>query len=417
MNIPHPLSQGGARGPLLADDRPRVLHSQHYNTALVRSILETDRVDARGIVESAAAELAFASIRESEVDPGLPAGICDLFRESGLGLLDLSGVGPAGGEAVVQNSHFAESWLERFGKSKKPVCAVPAGFIAGAMAAAAGYRFEVREVTCRARGDRECRFQISATDLAPLPQPEIVLCSPESMALAPAATPSIDEEAILAAFVDAPRVADREGRIHALGGTLTQLWADFYTRVSYRFEREVPAVLGNKFTNLPALVLTEAGHSYAFHTFGGILCSDRWRDRVAPLLSSHEEWFHAVVALINGLGWGSWRVHALVPRERATVRVYEGYEAIGYRREYGPATNPKCYLARGTVAALMNLLYLGDITARPALTPSYYNQLFRSPLSYRAVETRCHATSDPYCEFIANPLSPGLSDRMRELFG
>jgi hypothetical protein len=64
----------------------------------------------------------------------------------------------------------------------------------------------------------------------------------------------------------------------------------------------------------------------------------------------------------------------------------------------------------------MNLLAVGDIAARPELTASCYNQLFRSPLSFRAVETRCHATSDPYREFIANPLSPGLSDRMRGMF-
>jgi predicted hydrocarbon binding protein len=416
MNIPDPLAQSGAPGPLLAEDRPRVLHSQHYNASLVRSLLETERVDTRGILETAAAELACASLQESGAGPDLRAA-CELFRESGLGALDLSGVGAGGGEAVVEGSHFADAWVARFGKACAPVCAVPAGLIAGSLAAVMGSRFEVREVTCRARGDRTCRFEVALSDLPPLLPPEPVLPMPGSIVLPPPALPVIDEAGVLAALLDGPPAADQEGRIHALGGTLTQLWADLYTRVSYRFEREVPAVLGNKFTNLPALVLTEAGHSYAFHTFGGILRSDRWHDRVAPLLASREEWFHAIVALINVLGWGSWRVEALVPNQRATVRVYEGYEAMGYRRLYGPATAPHCYLARGTVAALMNLLYLGDITARPELTPSCYNQLFRSPLSFRAVETRCHAASDPYCEFIANPLSPGLSERMRGIFG
>ena len=75
MRTPHPLSQGGADAPLLADERPRVLHSQHYNSALVRSLLETDRVDARGIVENAAAELAFASLRDAERGPSHTAAI------------------------------------------------------------------------------------------------------------------------------------------------------------------------------------------------------------------------------------------------------------------------------------------------------------------------------------------------------
>jgi predicted hydrocarbon binding protein len=416
MHIPDPLHHGAARGPLLAEDRPRVLHSQHYNASLVRALLETERVDARGILESAAAELALASLQESGVAPDLRAA-CELFQESGLGTLDLSGVDERGGEAVVENSHFAEAWVARFGKARAPVCAVPAGFVAGSLAAATGVRFEVREVACRARGDRACRFDVTSTGLSPLLPPEPPAPTLESIALPPPALPVIDEAGVLAALLDGPPAADAGGSIRALGGTLTRLWADLYTRVSYRFEREVPAVLGSKFTNLPALVLTEAGHSYAFHTFGGILRSDRWHDRVAPLLASREEWFHAIVALINVLGWGSWRVEALVPRERVTVRVYEGYEALGYRRLYGPAAAPHCYLARGTVAALMNLLYVGDISTRPELTPSCYNQLFRSPLSFRAVETRCHAASDPYCELIANPLSPGLSERMRGLFG
>ena len=44
----------------------------------------------------------------------------------------------------------------------------------------------------------------------------------------------------------------------------------------------------------------------------------------------------------------------------------------------------------------MNLLYVGDvsITDAPELTPSYYNQLFRSPLSFRAAEARCRAIDD-----------------------
>jgi predicted hydrocarbon binding protein len=416
MHIPDPLQHGGARGPLLAEDRPRVLHSQHYNASLMRALLETERVDTRAILETAAAELALASLQESGTGPDLHAA-CELFQESGLGTLDLSGVDDRGGEAVVESSHFAEAWVARFGKASAPVCVVPAGFIAGSLAAAAGVRFEVREVACRARGDRACRFDVTPTDLPPLLPSEPVGSPPQSIALPPPALPVIDEAGVLAALLDGSLAADPDGSIRALGGTLTRLWADLYTRVSYRFEREVPAVLGNKFTNLPALVLTEAGHSYAFHTFGGILRSDRWHDRVAPLLSSREEWFHAIIAVINVLGWGSWRVEALVPRERATVRVYEGYEALGYRREFGPAAAPHCYLARGTVAALMNLLYVGDISARPELTPSCYNQLFRSPLSFRAVETRCHASGDPFCELIANPLSPGLSDRLRGLFG
>ena len=60
------------------------------------------------------------------------------------------------------------------------------------------------------------------------------------------------------------------------------------------------------------------------------------------------------------------------------------------------------------VAALMNVLFAGDVLAPPALDQSVYNSLFRSPSSFRAIETRCVARGDEYCEFVANPLSPGL---------
>lgn len=416
MINPNPLAGSEARGPLVADERPRVVHSHHYNTALVRSLLEMERIDARGILRSAAAELAMEALRERPggEDPLAAAG--ELFRESGLGRLDLSGIRSGGGTAVVEHSHFAEGWSQKFGRSKEPVCALPEGFLAGALAAAYGRRFEVAEIACVARGDRECRFL--ATDAGDPPAaPDLRTFPAAPLALPAPSAPAFDEQAVVAALLDTPLCADREGRILALGGSLTHLWADFYSRVSAQFEREVPAIMGAKFSNLPSLVLTEAGHSYAFHTFGGILRSEQWHQRVVPLLTSREDWLHAMVAVINLLGWGSWRVHTLVPHERVTVRVYEGYEATGYRRQFGPATGPRCYLARGTVAALMNLLYVGDIESRPELTPSYYNLLFRSPLSFRAVETRCNAADDPYCEFIANPLSLNLSERLKDIFG
>ena len=91
--------------------------------------------------------------------------------------------------------------------------------------------------------------------------------------------------------------------------------------------------------------------------------------------------------------------------------MYDGYEAIGYRRFVGRSEAPRCYLARGSAGAIMNLVYVGNISARPELTTSLYNQLFRSPSSYRAVETRCRAMDDPYCELVVNPLSPSLSSR------
>jgi predicted hydrocarbon binding protein len=311
---------------------------------------------------------------------------------------------------VVVGSHFADAWRLRYGSAACPVCAMPAGFIAGSLAAVYGRRYEVVEIACASQDQPVCRFRATATAEPPRVAEELLVGAPSL----PAPTaPAVDEEAIVTALLAGAPGADPEGRILALGGSLTRLWADYYSRVCYRFEREVPRVMGAKFGNLPSLVLTEAGHSYAFHTFGRLLASEEWAARVAPLLSTREDWFHAAVAVVNVLGWGTWRVNALVPGERASIRIYDSYEAMGLRRQTERSGAPRCYLARGTVAALMNLLYVGDPSTAPTLNASYYNRLFRSPLSFRAVETRCRAMDDPYCELIANPLSPGISARRK----
>jgi predicted hydrocarbon binding protein len=411
----------GVNANQLADVSPvdgrKVIHSHHYNVALVRTVLGTEQIDSRSILETAAAELAFQTLRERAKSERWRSGkrwlseASALFRSSGLGVLELGSLSDEGGEVCVEESHFTEGWVAKYGVSSQPVCSVAAGFLAGALAAAFDKPYKVTETSCVAEGKGQCRFKIvPATGVVPFAEEPVSVGSP--LSLPAPVPPAFDEFAVVAALLDVLPSADSEGRIPAFGGTVTRLWADLYNQVSFRFEREVPRVMGNKFANLPSLVLIEAGHTCAYHTFGGIMNSDEWWDRVVPLLQTREDWLHAAIAIINTLGWGSWRVHALVPGQRATIRVYDSYEATGYRQRFGKAEGPKCYFSRGTAAALMNLIYVGDITERPELTASYYNQLFRSPLSFRAAEARCRSMDDPYCELVINPLTAGLNSKL-----
>jgi predicted hydrocarbon binding protein len=395
----------------------KVIHADHYNLALVRTVLTTEQIDARSILETASGEVAFQTLRErgkSEKWRGAKRWLTEaasLFGSTGLGVLDLAAVTEEGGEARVTGSHYTDGWVDRYGPPGQPVCAVSAGYIAGALAAGFSRSYRVVEVACVAQGKPACRFRVTPLD-GEIPFVEEPASFEAPVSLPAPVAPAFDELAVVAALLDVLPSADPEGRIPAFGGTVTRLWADLYNQISYRFEREVPRAMGNKFANLPSLVLVEAGHSCAYHTFGGIMRSEEWRERVVPLLQTREDWLHAAIAVINTLGWGSWRVQALVPGERATIRVYDGYEGTGYRQRFGRATAAKCYFSRGTAAALMNLLYVGDITVAPELTPSYYNQLFRSPLSFRAAEARCRAIDDPHCELIVNPLSAGLTNKL-----
>lgn len=393
------------------------IHSHHYNLALVRTVLSTERIDARGILEAAASELAYATLRERAAaerwrgrDRRLAEAVA-LFAATGLGELELDEVTESGGEARVRGSHFAAGWKEKYGRGKLAACSPAAGFIAGALASVFDRPFTVTEVACGAQDKPVCRFRVTPAE-GDLPAAEGPAFAASHLPYPAPPASGLDEAAVVAALLGTPGGQDPDGRIPAFQGAVTRLWSDYYAMVSHRFEREIPRVLGNKFANLPALVLTEAGHSFAFHAFGEILRSDHWWERVVPLLETRDDWVHALVAVINRLGWGSWRVQALVPAQRISVRVYDGYEAAGHLRRFGASSASRCYLARGTVAALMNLVYVGDPGERSELTPSYYNRLFRSPLSFRAVEARCGAMEDPYCELIANPLTSRLLSRM-----
>ena len=42
----------------------RVIHTEHYNLALVRTVLTTEQIDARSILETASGEVAYQTLRE-----------------------------------------------------------------------------------------------------------------------------------------------------------------------------------------------------------------------------------------------------------------------------------------------------------------------------------------------------------------
>lgn len=210
---------------------------------------------------------------------------------------------------------------------------------------------------------------------------------------------AVDERAVVAAVSGLGIRGNEEGMIPAFGLYLTKHLADHYNRLSFglveAFLRESPELEQDA-----AALLVEAGQVCAFNTFGGIMLSPEWDAVVKPMIASREDWVHGMVAVINAFGWGRWSVRSLVPGESLEVRIEDGYEATGYARDYAKSSAPRCFLARGGVAGLMNLLYEGDITKRPVLDDRYYVEVFRSSRSFRAEETRCVAKGDPHCEIV-----------------
>ncbi len=214
---------------------------------------------------------------------------------------------------------------------------------------------------------------------------------------------AIDEQTIITAVSGLGIAGNDEGLIPAFGLYLTKHLADFYNRISFATVRRLERT--------PELVedgrdlLTEAGHVCAFNTFGGIMKSAEWDAVVRPMIETREDWIRGMVAVVNSFGWGRWRISELVPDKRLCITIDDSYEAMGWVRDYAQSEHPRCYLATGGVAGLMNLLYVGDITAAPALTESYYKRLFRGTARFLATELRCRAQGAPHCEFVAERVS------------
>jgi hypothetical protein len=210
---------------------------------------------------------------------------------------------------------------------------------------------------------------------------------------------AVDERIVTEAVAGLELNGNEEGLIPAFGLYLTKHFADYYNRISYgllgAFIRELPELEEDAIA-----LLTEAGHVCSFHTFGGIMLSVEWDAVVKPMIETREDWVKGMIGVINALGWGRYRLRELVPGEHLVMQINDSYEAAGLLEGYGRAAHPRCYLASGGAAGLMNLLYQGDVTKRPVLNDDYYHEVFGHAQSFRARETRCLAMGDSHCEII-----------------
>ena len=212
---------------------------------------------------------------------------------------------------------------------------------------------------------------------------------------------AVDEEAVVSALGTLPLVGNEEGLIPAFGLYLTRHYAEYYNAVSYDYLHAAHA-LGEEKVATARAALIEAGHTCAFHTFGGVMLSQEWEAVLGPMLESREDWVHGIVAVVNALGWGKWRVESFTADEELRVSIANTYESTGYLDAHGQSeVGPVCFLATGGVAGIMNLIYHGDILAKPALTPAYYADLFGGDGAFTGEEVACRAAGAARCEVVA----------------
>jgi hypothetical protein len=214
----------------------------------------------------------------------------------------------------------------------------------------------------------------------------------------------VDEAAILAAVQKLPLYGhyDGTGLIDAFGVVLTNHFADYYNRISYE------TYFAMRHAGLPEEdskeMFIQSGHICAFNTFGGIMSSPEWHAVIEPMCDNREDWFHGMVAVINALGWGLFRIEKIDVEKELIIRVYNSYEGIGFRRMY-PVTDEKniSFLGMGAVLGLVHLLWKVDIREKPTLNQEFYVNQFNNPENrYNVVQTHAIAANDEYDRFVVS---------------
>jgi hypothetical protein len=409
-----------ATNRLVVGGEPMVLHCHHYNVFLQRSIQDAEYIDSVPFLVGAAAEVAFAQLTEllprAADIAARKATVEALYRACGLGLIDLGALTERGGDVRTRSTHYSIGWKEKFGLSRAPVAFFTTGFLAGALAAIYGLPLadvQARQTACISTGATEDVFVLSRgpANFAIFEPRHSPVLLPVGNDIEPAT--GVDRQAITRAVAAMPLPVDAEGLIPLFGLYLTRLHADYYNRISYAFEREMTAAAGRQGVEVAADLFIEAGHICAFNTLGGIMTSPEWDALVLPMLKKREDWVHGIIAWWNACGYGVCKVLDLSPT-RLTVRLYNDYESVGYRRMYGTADHGVDYLTTGGFAGIMNLVYLGDIHTKPALTPEFYDRLFKRGRAFQGRMTACQAMGDPYTEICAELAEPAADERRLE---
>ncbi len=409
-----------ATGRLVVGGEPLVIHCHHYNCFLQRSIRDAEYIDSAPFLVGAAAEVAFAQLTEllsaTQDIPARKATVEALYRACGLGLIDLGRLTERGGEVRTRSTHYSIGWKEKFGISRTPVAFFTTGFLAGALAAIYGLplaELQARQTACRSTGAGEDVFVLGrgpANFTMFEPRRSTVL---NPVGNDPQPATSVDREAVTRAVAQMPLPANAAGLIPVFGLYLTRISADYYNRISYAFEQEMTAVAGRQGVEVAANLLIEAGHVCAFNTMGGIMTSPEWDALLGPMLKTREDWVHGMFAWFNGSGYGAAKVLDVSPTG-ATVRFYNDYESVGYRRMYGTADHDISYVFASAVAGIMNLIYLGEIHTKPDLTPEFYDRLFKRGRAFQGRMTACQAMGDPYTEIRAELVEAAPGEPRRE---
>jgi hypothetical protein len=149
---------------------PIALHCHHYNMNLQKTLESTLGKEGAQLIYQAAETSSYDGIISFLRDhPKIYTVKSKLelaatsYQYCGLGIINLTRIGPEGGRIVSSHSHHVTGWLAKFGKRQTPGCFFSRGWIAGALAVIyekdRGY-YRVEEIECKMTLARECVFEV-----------------------------------------------------------------------------------------------------------------------------------------------------------------------------------------------------------------------------------------------------------------
>ena len=395
-------------GKLLMGGEPLVFHCNYYNYFLQKTLLLDEELAMHEVIADAAASSAYATLSHAALalqltTPEERRRLAEhTFAELGFGLIDLSAVTPEGGIARTPVSHYGRCLRAASGADfARPQSYFDAGYAAAATSVIHGVPLDSLAGSieaCQSMGAPEGRIAVSKRASGGTLVPS---CGQGAhwpgTPVPPNKDTSVDEAGILAALATLDFSGNEEGLIPCFGVMLVNHFANLYNRISFEF---VHRMKSTGLMEAAEVLLVEAGLRCAFHTFGGIMTSPEWDAVIEPQCKTREDWVHGMVATVNALGWGTWRVQELT-ENRLVVRAYDDYESSGWLGMYGKSDRPVSYLFTGAVAGVMNLVHVGDIASRPVLDAGFYERVFESEARFLPRQTKSMSMGDEYSEVVA----------------
>ncbi|MFV8752676.1 hypothetical protein ACNOYE_19175 [Nannocystaceae bacterium ST9] len=409
-----PAYRPAGQSRLLLAGEPLVFHCNHYNYWLQHTLRLDPELEMDSVIRDTAESCARSVLAAGRDELGIarPAELLalarDLFAELGFGRIDFAQVGPRGGRVRTPTSHYGQMLATVTpGRIERAQNLFDQGFAAGAV----GLAYEsppgalaIANNRCMSLGAAIGEFDLVACSPRPIPESpgdqfvaESTLRGREFVAPPASDETRVDEAGILATLAGLDFSGNEEGLIPRFGVILTRHFANFYNRISHEYIQRMDAT---GLLDAAEQLLVNAGERCSFNTFGGIMASAEWDALVRPQCQTRADWVHGMVAVVNMLGWGTWRVAALDER-RVVIRIWDDYESLGWLALGGPVLAPPAYLATGGVAGMMGLIYYGNIADRPARDDALYNRACRGPLRYVGRQTRSRALGDPFTEIVA----------------